>query len=95
MKRLLLTFALIFAFACAQAADITSISNAFKAGNASSLSGAMDKVVRNVTEVRPSLCCPHFSVRISLPDSRSYIMRIKRKAVSLSESFRRLPVSTV
>ena len=45
MKRLLLTFALIFAFACAQAADITSISNAFKAGNASSLSGAMDKVV--------------------------------------------------
>ena len=45
MKRLLLTFALIFAFVCAQAADITSISNAFKAGNASSLSGAMDKVV--------------------------------------------------
>ena len=43
MKRLLLTFALIFAFVCAQAADITSISNAFKAGNASSLSGAMDK----------------------------------------------------
>ena len=43
MKRLLLTFALIFAFVCAQAADITSISNAFKAGNASS--GAMDKVV--------------------------------------------------
>ena len=42
MKRLLLTFALIFAFVCAQAADITSISNAFKAGNASSLSGAMD-----------------------------------------------------
>ena len=39
MKRLLLTFALIFAFVCAQAADITSI------GNASSLSGAMDKVV--------------------------------------------------
>ena len=33
MKRLLLTFALIFAFVCAQAADITSISNAFKAGN--------------------------------------------------------------
>ena len=31
MKRLLLTFALIFAFVCAQAADITSISNAFKA----------------------------------------------------------------
>ena len=45
MKRLLLTFALIFAFVCAQAADITSISNAFKAGNTSSLSGAMDKVV--------------------------------------------------
>ena len=33
MKRLLLTFALIFAFVCAQAADITT------------LSGAMDKVV--------------------------------------------------
>ena len=44
MKRLLLTFALIFAFVCAQAADITSISNAFKAGNASSLSGAMEVV---------------------------------------------------
>ena len=44
MKRLLLTFALIFAFVCAQAADITSISNAFKAGNASSLSGASEAV---------------------------------------------------
>ncbi len=45
MKRLLLTFALFFAFVCGRAADITGISNAFKAGNASSLSGAMDKTV--------------------------------------------------
>ncbi|WP_165155192.1 DUF4783 domain-containing protein [Parabacteroides sp. ZJ-118] len=45
MKRLLLTFVLVFAFVCAQAADIAHISNAFKAGNASSLSGAMDKEV--------------------------------------------------
>lgn len=103
MKRLLLTFALIFAFACAQAADITSISNAFKAGNASSLSGAMDKVVDVALPGSSKKCngseavsmLSSFSVRISLPDSRSYIMRIKRKAISLSESFRRLPVSTV
>lgn len=45
MKRLLLTFALIFAFICAQAADITGISNAFKTGNAASLSKVMDKEV--------------------------------------------------
>lgn len=45
MKRLLLTFALLFALVGAQAADITRISNAFKAGNATSLSGAMDKEV--------------------------------------------------
>ena len=76
MKRLLLTFALIFAFACAQAADITSISNAFKAGNASSLSGAMDKVVDVALPGSSKKCngseavsmLPHFSVRISLPD---------------------------
>lgn len=45
MKRLLLTLVLIGSFLCAQAADITSISGAFKGGNASSLSGAMDKEV--------------------------------------------------
>lgn len=45
MKRLLLTFAMILATLGMQAADITSISNAFKGGNASSLSGAMDKEV--------------------------------------------------
>ncbi len=85
MKRLLLTFALIFAFVCAQAADITSISNAFKAGNASSLSGAMDKVVDVALPSSSKKCngseavsmLSSFSVRISLPDSRSYIMRIK------------------
>lgn len=87
MKRLLLTFALIFAFVCAQAADITSISNAFKAGNASSLSGAMDKVVDVALPGSSKKCngseavsmLSSFSVRISLPDSRSYIMRIKGK----------------
>ena len=99
MKRLLLTFALIFAFVCAQAADITSISNAFKAGNASSLSGAMDKVVDVALPSSSKKC--NGSEAVSMlssffsSDSRSYIMRIKRKAVSLSESFRRLPVSTV
>ena len=99
MKRLLLTFALIFAFVCAQAADITSISNAFKAGNASSLSGAMDKVVDVALPSSSKKCNGSEAVSmlssLSLPDSRSYIMRIKRKAVSLSESFRRLPVSIV
>lgn len=45
MKRLLLTFALIFSALSIQAADINSISNAFKGGNASGLSGSMDKEV--------------------------------------------------
>ena len=45
MKRLLLTFAMTFALVCAQAADITSISNAFKAGNASALVSSMDKEI--------------------------------------------------
>lgn len=91
MKRLLLTFALIFAFVCAQAADITSISNAFKAGNASSLSGAMDKVVDVALPSSSKKC--NGSEAVSMlssffssnkpSDSRSYIMRIKRKAVSL------------
>lgn len=45
MRRLLLTFALILSFLSVQAADITSISNAFKGGNASTLSASMDKEV--------------------------------------------------
>lgn len=45
MKRLLLTFAMILATLSIQAADITSISNAFKGGNATSLSAVMDKEV--------------------------------------------------
>lgn len=45
MKRILLTFVLLFTFICAQAADISSISNAFKAGNANSISGNMGKEV--------------------------------------------------
>jgi len=45
MKRLLLTFALILSFLSVPAADITAISNAFKGGNASSLSGSMDTEV--------------------------------------------------
>ncbi|EJX05447.1 hypothetical protein, secreted [gut metagenome] len=45
MKRILLTFALLFTFICAEAADISSISNAFKAGNASSISGNMGKEI--------------------------------------------------
>lgn len=45
MKRILFTFALVLSFLSVQAADITIISNAFKSGNASSLSGNMDTVV--------------------------------------------------
>lgn len=45
MKRILFTFALILSIWSAQAADINNISNAFKGGNAASLSGAMDKEV--------------------------------------------------
>ena len=45
MKRLLLTLALILSFLSVMAADITPISNAFKGGNASSLTGAMDQEV--------------------------------------------------
>lgn len=45
MKRLLLTFALIFSVIGIQAADITPITSAFKGGNASSISSAMDQEV--------------------------------------------------
>ncbi|SEF61486.1 MULTISPECIES: DUF4783 domain-containing protein [Parabacteroides] len=45
MKRFLLTLALILSVLSIQAADITNISNAFKGGNASSLSASMDKEV--------------------------------------------------
>ena len=53
MKRLLLTLALILSFLSVMAADITPISNAFKGGNASSLTGAMDQEVDSATEARP------------------------------------------
>lgn len=45
MKRFLYTLALIFSCLSLQAADITSISNAFKGGNAAPLAGVMDKEV--------------------------------------------------
>lgn len=45
MKRFVFTFALILSFLSVRAADITNISNAFKGGNASSLSAVMDKEV--------------------------------------------------
>lgn len=45
MKRLFLTLALVLSVLSVMAADILPISNAFKGGNASSLSGSMDKEV--------------------------------------------------
>ena len=45
MKRLFLTLALVLSVLSATAADIVPISNAFKGGNASSLSGYMDMEV--------------------------------------------------
>ncbi len=45
MKRLLFTLALFCVSVCAWAIDITSISNAFKTGNTSSLSKSMDKEI--------------------------------------------------
>ena len=45
MKRILLTLALMLSILGIQAADITNISNAFKGGNASSLSASMDKAI--------------------------------------------------
>lgn len=45
MKRLLLTFAFILSFLSVQAADISSITNAFKGGNVSALQSAMDQEV--------------------------------------------------
>ncbi|MEG1543442.1 MAG: DUF4783 domain-containing protein [Tannerellaceae bacterium] len=45
MKRLLLTLALIVSVLSVQAADITSIQKAFKAGNASSIAANMDNEV--------------------------------------------------
>ena len=45
MKRLFLTLALVLSVLSVMAADIAPISSAFKGGNASSLSGSMDKEV--------------------------------------------------
>jgi len=45
MKRLLITLVLIFSFLSLKAADITSISNAFKEGNATTLTSSMDSEV--------------------------------------------------
>ena len=45
MKRLFLTLALVLSVLSVMAADIVPISNAFKRGNVSSLSGSMDKEV--------------------------------------------------
>ncbi len=45
MKRLLITFAFVLSFLSLNAADITHISNAFKGGNASSLTAVMDTEV--------------------------------------------------
>ncbi|WP_080905416.1 DUF4783 domain-containing protein [Parabacteroides sp. Marseille-P3160] len=44
-KGILLIFALILSALSMQAADITAITNAFKAGNASALAGSMDEKV--------------------------------------------------
>jgi len=45
MKKIIFTFALIFAALSIHAVDISGISNAFKNGNASSISGNMDSEV--------------------------------------------------
>ncbi len=45
MKQAILIMIGLFAALCIQAADITSITNAFNAGNASALSGSMDNEV--------------------------------------------------
>ena len=53
MKRLFLTLALVLSVLSVMAADILPISNAFKGGNASSLSGSMDKEVDMALPVHP------------------------------------------
>lgn len=45
MKRILMIMISLFSWICIQAADINSISNAFKSGNASTLSSSMDKEI--------------------------------------------------
>ena len=45
MKRFIILVTLVFSFLYVNAADITSISNAFKSGNASSLTASMDNEV--------------------------------------------------
>ncbi|MDR1624545.1 MAG: DUF4783 domain-containing protein [Tannerellaceae bacterium] len=45
MKRLIIILTLVFSFLSVRAADITPISNAFKSGNASSLTSSMDSQV--------------------------------------------------
>jgi hypothetical protein len=45
MKRLVMILTLVFSFLSVRAADIAPISNAFKSGNASSLTSSMDSQV--------------------------------------------------
>ena len=73
MKRLFLTLALVLSVLSVMAADILPISNAFKGGNASSLSGSMDKEV--------DMALPGSSK--SRQDSQSSTMLIKKKMASL------------
>lgn len=56
MKRLFLTWVFILSIMSVTAADIGSISNAFKGGNASSLSESMDKEVDIVLPYSSKKC---------------------------------------
>ena len=78
MKRLFLTLALVLSVLSVMAADIVPISNAFKRGNVSSLSGSMDKEV--------DMALPGSS-------KKWFTMLIKKRLVSLSVNYPLHPVN--
>lgn len=87
MKRLLLTLALVFSILSVMAADITPISNAFKGGDASTLTGAMDQEVDMALPGSSKKCSGSEAVKMlstflavtNLRDSPWYIMQTKRR----------------
>lgn len=86
MKRLFLTLALVLSVLSVMAADIVPISNAFKRGNVSSLSGSMDKEVDMALPGSSKKCNANDAVSMlnaffggtSRQDSQSFTMLIKR-----------------
>lgn len=101
MKRLFLTLALVLSVLSVMAADIVPISNAFKRGNVSSLSGSMDKEVDMALPGSSKKCNANDAVSMlnaffggnKPTGSQSFTMLIKKRLVSLSVNYLLHPVN--